>query len=120
GRAFPASTKDFSQKVNRKMYRVAIRSILSELARQDRLVVCDDFSMAAPKTKDLAARLKKFNQESVLIVCDNADENLALSARNLHQVLVCDVSHMDPVSLVGFERVVMTTQAVKRVEEWLQ
>jgi large subunit ribosomal protein L4 len=120
GRAFPASAKDYSQKVNRKMYRVAIRSILSELARQDRLVVCDDFKMDAPKTKDLATRLKKFDQETVLIVSDNTDENLVLSARNLHRVLVCDVSHMDPVSLVGFERVVMTTQAVKQVEEWLQ
>jgi len=120
GRAFPASTKDFSQKVNRKMYRVAIRSILSELARQERLVVCDDFTMEAPGTKNLTARLKKFNQESVLIVSDKADDNLALSARNLHMVLVCDVSHMDPVSLVGFELVVMTTQAVKQVEEWLQ
>jgi large subunit ribosomal protein L4 len=120
GRAFPASAKDYSQKVNRKMYRVAIRSILSELARQDRLVVCDDFTMAAPRTKELAARLKKFNQDSVLIVSDNTDKNLTLSARNLRMVQVCDVSHMDPVSLVGFERVVMTTQAIKQVEEWLQ
>ena len=120
GRAFPASTKDFSQKVNRKMYRVAIRSILSELARQERLVVCDDFTMEAPRTKNLAARLKKFKLDSVLIVSDKADDNLALSARNLHMVLVCDVSHMDPVSLVGFELVVMTTPAVKQVEEWLQ
>jgi large subunit ribosomal protein L4 len=76
--------------------------------------------MDAPRTRELAARLKKFDQDSVLIVCDNTDENLALSARNLRMVLVCDVSHMDPVSLVGFERVVMTTQAVKQVEEWLQ
>jgi len=120
GRAFPASTKDFSQKVNRKMYRVAIRSILSELARQDRLVVCDDFTMDAPKTKDLVTRLKKFDQGSVLIISDSIDKNLSLSARNLHRVDVCNVNQMDPVSLVGFETVVMTTPAVKQVEEWLQ
>jgi len=120
GRAFPASTKDFSQKVNRKMYRGAVRSILSELARQDRLIICDDFRMDAPKTSDLAAKLKKFNQESILIVSDSVDENLSLSARNLHKVDVMEVRQMDPVSLVGYEMVVMTTRAVEQVEEWLQ
>jgi large subunit ribosomal protein L4 len=120
GRAFPASTKDFSQKVNRKMYRGALRSILSELARQDRLIICDDLRMDAPKTSDLAAKLKKFNQESILIVSDSVDENLSLSARNLHKVDVMEVRQMDPVSLVGYEMVVMTTRAVEQVEEWLQ
>ncbi len=120
GRAFPASTKDFSQKVNRKMYRGAVRSILSELARQDRLIICDDLRMDAPKTSDLAAKLKKFNQESILIVSDSVDENLSLSARNLHKVDVMEVRQMDPVSLVGYEMVVMTTRAVEQVEEWLQ
>ncbi len=120
GRAFPASTKDFAQKVNRKMYRGAVRSILSELARQDRLIICDDLRMDAPKTSDLAAKLKKFNQESILIVSDSVDENLSLSARNLHKVDVMEVRQMDPVSLVGYEMVVMTTRAVEQVEEWLQ
>ncbi len=120
GRAFPASTRDFSQKVNRKMYRGAVRSILSELARQDRLIICDDLRMDAPKTSDLAAKLKKFNQESILIISDSVDENLSLSARNLHKVDVMEVRQMDPVSLVGYEMVVMTTRAVEQVEEWLQ
>ncbi len=120
GRAFPASTKDFAQKVNRKMYRGAVRSILSELARQDRLIICDDLRMDAPKTSDFAAKLKKFNQESILIVSDSVDENLSLSARNLHKVDVMEVRQMDPVSLVGYEMVVMTTRAVEQVEEWLQ
>jgi len=120
GRAFPASTKDFSQKVNRKMYRGAVRSILSELARQDRLMICDDLTMDAPKTSGLAAKLKKFPQDSILIVSDSVDENLGLSARNLHKVDVMEVRQMDPVSLVGYEMVVMTTRAVKQVEEWLQ
>ena len=120
GRAFPASTKDFSQKVNRKMYRAAIRSILSELLRQERLLVSDNFSLDAPGTRELAARLAGFEQDFVLIVSDAVDENLALSARNLHKVHVCDVSGMDPVSLVGFDVVVMTPAAVKKVEAWLQ
>lgn len=120
GRAFPATTANFSQKVNRKMYRGAIRSILSELARQDRLVICDDLKPAAPKTRDMAAQLKKFDQESILIVCDSLDDNLILSARNLHKVLVVEAREIDPVCLVGFELVVMTSAAVKQVEEWLQ
>jgi len=120
GRAFPATTANFSQKVNRKMYRGAIRSILSELARMERLMICDDLKVDAPKTKDLVNQLKKFDQGSILIVNDSVDENLSLSARNLHNVHVLDARHIDPVSLVGFEVVVMTSQAVKQVEEWLQ
>jgi len=120
GRAFPAETANFSQKVNRKMYRGAMRSILSELARQERLVICDDVKVDTPKTRDLVAQLKKFNQESILIVCDSIDENLILSARNLHNVHILDTRHIDPVSLVGFEMVVMTSPAIKQVEAWLQ
>lgn len=120
GRAFPATTKDFSQKVNRKMYRGAVRSILSELLRQERLVICDDIKVDAPKTRELAARIKKFDQASILLVIDTIDENLSLSARNLHNVQVLEARHLDPVSLVGFDMVVMTTQAVKQIEEWLQ
>ena len=120
GRAFPASSASFAQKVNRKMYRGAIRSILSELARQDRLKICDDLKMEAPKTKDLAVRLAKFEQRSILIVCDTLEENLMLSARNLPSVLVIEASEIDPVCLVGFELVLMTSAAVKQVEHWLQ
>ena len=119
GRAFPAATKDYSQKVNRKMYRSAMRSILSELRRQERLFVCDDLGMASPKTKELVDKLKKLNQEDVLIISDKPDENLSLSARNLHRVHVCEAGNIDPVSLVGHEAVIMTSQAVKQVEEWL-
>ena len=120
GRAFPASTKDYSQKINRKMYRQAMRSILSELARQDRLVVCDELDMSAPKTKELAGKLNKLNREDVLIVSDRVDDALSLSARNLHKVEVCDAGHIDPVTLIGFDTVIMTSKAVQQVEEWLQ
>lgn len=120
GRTFPATTANFSQKVNRKMYRGAMRSILSELVRLERLVICDDLKVDAPKTRDLAVQLKKFDKGSILIVSDSVDENMSLSARNLHNIHVLDARHLDPVSLVGFEMVVMTSQAVKQVEEWLQ
>lgn len=120
GRAFPAALKDYSQKVNRKMYRLAMRSILSELARQDRLVVCDELKMDAPKTKELAGKLKTLNRENALIVSDSVDDNLDLSARNLHKVYVCDAGHIDPVILIGYEAVIMTSAAVKQFEEWLQ
>lgn len=119
GRAFPAITKGYSQKVNRKMYRSALRSILSELARQDRLFICDDLGVDKPKTKELVGKLKKLNQEDVLIVSDKLDDNLSLSARNLHKVHVCEAAHIDPLNLVGHEAVIMTSQAVKQVEEWL-
>ena len=120
GRAFPASTKDFSQKVNRKMYRAAMRSILSELTRQGRLLVCDELTMDAPKTRELVEKLNKINQPDVLIVSDAVSDGLDLSARNLNRVNVCDAGHLDPVNLVGHQAVIMTTLAVRQVEEWLQ
>ncbi len=120
GVAFPAANKDFTQKVNRKMYRAALRSIFSELTRQDRLWVCDDLSISAPKTKELVNKLKQLGAEDVLIVQEEVDEHMLLSARNLHRVNICSVTQLDPVSLVGHERVVMTSGAVKKVEEWLQ
>lgn len=120
GRTFPSSTKDFSQKVNRKMYRLAMRSILSELARQERLVVCDDLGMDSPKTKDLAGKLRSLGREDALIISHSVDDNLSLSARNLHKVYVCDAGRIDPVVLIGYQAVIMTSQAVKQVEEWLQ
>ncbi len=119
GKVFPACNADFSQKVNKKMQRAALRSILSELVRQDRLVAVPDFRLDAPKTQALIEKLGKFNVADVLIVTEGLDRNLYLSARNLHKVAVCDVASVDPVSLIGHEKVVMTVPALKRLEELL-
>ncbi|MBI5611666.1 MAG: 50S ribosomal protein L4 [Gammaproteobacteria bacterium] len=119
GKVFPACNADFSQKVNKKMQRAALRSILSELVRQDRLVAVPDFRLDAPKTQTLLEKLGKFNVADVLIVTEGLDRNLYLSARNLHKVAVCDVASVDPVSLIGHEKVVMTVPALKRLEELL-
>jgi len=119
GKVFPASTRDFSQKVNRKMHRAAMRSILSELVRQDRLVVIDGLSMDAPKTKEMIALLGRLNAPRALVVIETPDRNLELSARNLPFVHVTDVASVDPVSLVGFEKVIMTSGAVRKYEELL-
>lgn len=119
GRAFAAAPRDHSQKVNRKMYRGAMAAILSELVRQERLVVVDELKLDAPKTKDLVGKLKKLDLENVLIVTDEVDENLFLSSRNLRAVDVRDVQGLDPVSLVRFEKVLITVPAIKQVEEWL-
>ena len=119
GKTFAAEARDFSQKVNRKMYRGALRSILSELVRQDRLVVVDSFAVDAPKTKQLAGKVKEMGMDNVLIVTDQLDDNLFLASRNLHKVEVREARRLDPVSLVRFEKVVMTVPAVKQVEEML-
>lgn len=119
GKAFPASTRDFSQKVNRKMYRAALRSILSELARQGRLLVCDDLAPEEAKTRELAGRLKNIGAENALIISGELDANLALAARNLPYVDVCETRNMDPVRLIGHQHVVMNSAAVKQIEEWL-
>jgi len=119
GVTFAASPRNYSQKVNRKMYRGAIRSILSELLRQDRLVAVDEFKVEAPKTKELLAKLKAFDVDEVLIVSDQNDENIYLAARNLHNVDVCDVNELDPVSLLDFDKVLITSGAVKKIEERL-
>jgi large subunit ribosomal protein L4 len=119
GVTFAARPQDHSQKVNRKMYRGAIKSILSELVRQERLVVVNDFAVESPKTKDLVSKLKGLELKDVLIVTKDVEENLFLSARNLYKVDVRDVQALDPVSLVGFEKVLMTADAVKEVEEML-
>ncbi len=120
GRVFPSSPdENFEQKVNRKMYRGAVRSILSELIRQDRLIAVKDFSIDAPKTKSLIAKLKSFNTKDVLIVTDVVDEKLVLAARNLPGIEVCAVSAADPVSLVGHDKIIVTQAAAKRFEEWL-
>lgn len=119
GVTFAASPRDHQQKVNRKMYRGAMRCILSELVRQDRLVVVDSLSVAQPKTKELVGKLRELNAEKALIICDAVDQNLYLSARNLPHVDVTDVQAADPVSLVAHEKVVVTVEALKKFEEML-
>lgn len=119
GVTFAAKPQDFSQKVNRKMYRGAIKSILSELVRQDRLVVVESFGVEEPKTKALLSKLNALELKDVLIVTPEVDENLFLSARNLYKVDVRDVQGIDPVSLIAFEKVLMTKDAVKQLEEAL-
>ena len=119
GRAFAAQPRDYSQKVNKKMYRAALRSVLSELVRQDRLVITDSIEMKAPKTKELAARLKGLGLDSVLIVNEAFDEKVYLSARNLPDVGICDAASIDPVVLLRFDKVLVTLPALKLVEERL-
>ncbi|EHH3657318.1 50S ribosomal protein L4 [Vibrio parahaemolyticus] len=119
GVTFAAKPQDHSQKVNKKMYRGAMKSILSELVRQERLIVVDNFSVEAPKTKELVAKLKELELTDALIVTSEVDENLFLAARNLYKVDARDVAGIDPVSLIAFDKVVMTAEAVKQVEEML-
>jgi large subunit ribosomal protein L4 len=120
GRAFAAKPRDFGQKVNKKMYRGAIQSMLSELVRQDRLVVTQDFTVDAPKTKQVAEKLKQLKLESVLIIVEGIDEKLFLAARNLPFVEVLPVSALNPLSLVSYDKVLATVGAVKMIEERLQ
>lgn len=119
GVTFAARPRDYEQKLNRKMYRAAIRCILSELARQERLIVVESFEIDSPKTKALVNKLSQFGLTDVLIVSENVAENLYLAARNLHKVDVRDVQGLDPVSLIRFEKVVVTVSALKKIEEAL-
>ena len=120
GRAFPSKPEEnFSHKVNRKMYRAGLAAILSQLAREDRLVVVDDFTVEAPKTKLVAQKLKALGVESVLLVTDDLNDNLMLAARNLPNVLVLAAKHTDPLSLIRFPKVLMTKGAVAKLEELL-
>ena len=119
GTTFAARPQDHSQKLNKKMYRAAMRSILSELLRQDRLVVVEDFSVDAPKTKALLGKLDTLGLQDVLIVSENVEQNLYLAARNLPHVDVRDVQASDPVSLIAYDKVLMTVSAVKKFEEML-
>jgi large subunit ribosomal protein L4 len=116
GRTFAAKPRDFAQKVNKKMYRAAMRSVMSELVRQDRLVVVNDLELEAPKTKLLASKLKEYDLDSVLILNEAFDEKLFLAARNLPNVGICDVASMDPVVLIRFEKVLVTLPALKLIE----
>lgn len=120
GKAFPNSPdENFTQKINRKMYRASMQAILSELARQGRLAVVDDFKVDAPKTKALSLKLKGMGFEQVMIVTDSVDENLYLSSRNLANVLVVEAQHADPYNLVRYPHVLLTKSAVKKFEELL-
>ena len=119
GVTFAAKPQDHSQKVNRKMYRAAMRSILSELARTDRLMIVEALDVEQPKTKLLVEALKGYGVDNVLIVADNVDKNLYLASRNLHKVDVRDVEGADPVSLIAYDKVMITVDAVKKIEESL-
>ena len=120
GRAFAAKPRDFGQKVNRKMYRGALRSMLSELVRQDRLIVTQGIDLEAPKTRLLAAQLKSMALTHVLIVVEAIDEKLFLAARNLPHVEVLPVTALNPLALISYDKVLMTVGAVKLIEERLQ
>ncbi|MEE8530109.1 MAG: 50S ribosomal protein L4 [Betaproteobacteria bacterium] len=120
GRIFPSSPEEnFSHKVNRKMYRAGMSAILSQLVRESRLSVVEDFIVDSPKTKLLSQKLKDMGLGEVMIITDNVDENLYLSSRNLSNVMVVEVGHTDPVSLLRFENVLMTQGAVTKIEEML-
>ncbi len=117
GRAFAASPRNYEQKVNRKMYRVAMQGILSELARQDRIYVVEEFKADTPKTRDIAGKLNGLGLEQALIVTEDADDNLFLAVRNLYRVEVEDVAGLNPANLVDAENVVITVAAMKKIEE---
>ena len=119
GRTFAAKPRKFDQKVNKKMYRGALRSVFSELVRQDRLIVTESVSLKVPKTKELASMLKKLGLDNVLIVNEAFDETVFLAARNLKDVGICDAASIDPVVLMRFERVLITLPALKLIEERL-
>ncbi len=119
GRTFAAKPRDFSQKVNKKMYRAALRSLLSELIRQERLVIVESLEIEAPKTKLLAKVLKDLSLDNVLVLNEAFDEKLYLAARNLPNVGICDAASIDPVVLIRFEKVLITLPALKLIEERL-
>ncbi len=119
GRTFAARPKNHSQKVNRKMYRGALQTILSELVRQDRLIVLDGLELNAPKTSELLKKLSQLGFEKGLIITAEVESNLFLAARNIPNVYALDVAGLDPVSLVAADKVIMTVDAVKKIEEWL-
>jgi large subunit ribosomal protein L4 len=119
GTTFAARPRSFEQKLNKKMYRAAMRSIFSELVRQERLVVVAGFDVAEAKTKVMAARLKDYGTNDVLLVSDVDDVNVLLASRNIPYCEVANVSGLNPVSLVGHEKVVVTTSAIEKIQEWL-
>lgn len=119
GRAFAAKPRSFRQKVNRKMYQGAMRSILSELIRQQRLVIVDELTLDAPKTKSMTSLLASWDMSRGILVSDQLDENIYLASRNIPNVHTLDVTAIDPVSLVNADKVVMSVSAINKIEEWL-
>ena len=119
GVAFAAQPRSYDQKLNKKMYKVGIRSIFSELLRQDRIAICDDIIPASPKTKDFIAKIKDIDAKRILVVVDELNENLILAARNLPYIAVVTPTSVDPVSLVTADKVIATTAALKQIEERL-
>jgi large subunit ribosomal protein L4 len=119
GVTFAAQPQDHSHKVNKKMYRAALQSIMSELARQERLIVVEELVVEQPKTKELVSQLNGLGLENVLIIADEVNENLYLASRNLHKVDVRDVAGIDPVSLIAYDKVMVTVPALKKFEEML-
>lgn len=119
GVTFAARPRNYSQKMNRKQYRAAMQCILSELARQERLLLVDEFKAEEARTSAMAAKLKEMSLDNVLIVTEDIDENLYLSIRNIPYIGICDVEALDPASLVRFDKILMTVGAARKVEEWL-
>ena len=119
GRTFPAKPQDYTQKVNRKMYRGAMRCIFSELIRQNRLVAVEEFSIDSPKTKNLLGKLAELSLDDVLIISSDIDDNLRLASRNLKSISVRHASNIDPLSLISHEKVLVTLAALKECEEVL-
>ncbi len=119
GKSFAARPRDFTQKLNKKMYRAAMRSIFSELVRQERLIIVDGFNIAEPKTKVMLAKLKEYGSNDALLVSDIDDVNVLLSARNIPYCEVATVAGLNPVSLIGHEKVVVTVAAIEKIQEWL-
>lgn len=119
GRTFAATPRDHSVKLNKKMYRAAISSMLSELVRQDRLLIIEDITVDSAKTKTMVAKLKELELDKALIITETGDENLYLSSRNIPYVDITDVAGMTPVDLVGAQKIVMTVGSVRVIEEWL-
>ena len=121
GRIFPNSPEEnFSHKVNKKMYRAGMRSILSQLAREGRINIVESFSVDAPKTKLLAEKVKAMGLDSVLIIVDQVSENLYLASRNLHKISVCEPQHADPLALVQYKKVLVSKAAIAKIEELLK
>lgn len=119
GVTFAAQPRSYAQKVNKKMYRAALRCIMSELVRQERLVVVEDFQLETPKTKQFVAKLEDLKLDNALLITENVEQNLYLAARNVPHIDVRDAAGIDPVSLVGFEKVLVTVPALKKIEEVL-
>ncbi len=120
GVTFAAKPRDYTQKLNKKMYRSALRSVFSELLRQERLMIVDEFSVDSPKTRELVSKLKDAGDDiNLMIVTETMDENLILAARNLHRVSISDAASVDPVTLVWAEKVILTSSALKQLEERL-